>query len=163
MDRYSISSTHTVDNVKGTVDITRTFGQLTSDTRTELLDKDCANPVDLVLSKVDTTYSNFEVTTTIEVNVNEIDDALTDNIVLDSQGNPFAPNADTSVGTLQFCPKSTSIATWGDDEIEMSAYKGGYEITYQVEDTRVLGIMFPYRILRLNMYIIFSLSSIFSM
>ena len=135
MGPYSISSSHTVNEAEGKVTITRTFGELATDTKTELLDKDCANSVSRVLSKTDTTFSNSKVDTTIAVNVNEIDDALTDNIVFDPNGATFATDADTTEGTLQFCLKSTSIATWGNEAIEMSTYKGGYVITYRVEDT----------------------------
>ena len=134
MDPYAVSSSHTVNEAAGSVSIKRTFGSETTNANTFLLDKDCSNEVTKVLTKTDTSYNNNEVTSTIQVNVNEIGAALDDNIIFASNGDSFTDDDDFSVGKIDFCLKSTSITLWNGEDVEMSSFKGRYSISYQVDN-----------------------------
>jgi len=138
LEAYSISSSHTVNEAGGFVIITRKFGTDTKNARTELLDKDCRSPVTRVISTTNTAYEKNEVTSTIQVNVNEIDSATQDNILFDINGNEFAADADNSLGTMKFCLVSTSITSWGENDIDMTKFRGLYSIGYKVVDDFVV-------------------------
>jgi len=131
---FSISSSHTVNEQFGFVDIKRTFGTGTTSVRTELKDKDCGNTVAAnIIEYFETGYANNEVTSTIEVfNVNEMELALGDNILFDLNGIAFARDADISKGLIKFCLQSTSIALWDSNDIDMKTFRGGYTILYTI-------------------------------